>query len=137
MSNTRTGYTGGNGRNPKGPRGLGPDVVVFPGQPIFVHTTAYDDEALGDDVGTVTSAAPQEQNSYIQRTSHYTLTWLVSPVGSVGPATLTPEALAQLRAYTANSGAQCGSGPILLRQRAPIECEPSTQGAVLGGKPMR
>jgi hypothetical protein len=44
---------GGNGSSPSKARRLGPDPVVFPGQNVLVHTTGYDDEVLGDEVGTV------------------------------------------------------------------------------------
>jgi hypothetical protein len=106
---------------------MGPDPVVFPGQPIVVHTTGYDDEVLGDDIGTVSEAHPQMSQSYDTPGSHYRLRYSISPVGSVGPANLTPEGNALLRAYTGNSGAQCGSGPLALRPQVPPECAPTSQ----------
>jgi hypothetical protein len=136
MDNVRTGWSGGTGKNPRGPRGLGPDPVVFPGQPILVHTTGYDDEVLGDDIGTVTEANPQETQSYVKTSSHYRLSYLLSPLGSVGQANLTPEASALLRAYTGSTGAQCG--PVFLARagQPPRECAPTTQTSAFSSKPV-
>jgi hypothetical protein len=131
--NVSTGRFGGAGTHPTRSRNLGPDPVVFPGQPILVHATGYDDEVKGDNVGTVSVARPQESLPYDDPgdTPHYRLRYSISPVGSVGPASLTPEANRQLSAY-AGGGAQCGSGPLALAQI----CQPSPQNPDLGPKGM-
>jgi hypothetical protein len=131
--NVSTGRFGGTGGNPTRSRNLGPDPIVFPGQPILVHATGYDDEVLGDDVGSVTEARPQQSLPYDDPASHYRLRYSISPVGSVGPASLTPEANALLNAY-AGGGAQCASGPLTLRQRVASVCEPSGQNSAFSSK---
>ena len=138
-----TGHTAGAGTKPGRARGLGPDPVVFPGQDILVHSTGYDDEILGDDVGTVQEWVPQLSGDYDSASSvnggSYRLRYSIRPVGSVGAATLTPEAAAQLNAYN-GGGVNCNS-PVILRafaaqQRAAPECVPGGTVSTLGDNPV-
>src|SRR3954447_7378178 len=137
-----TGHTAGSGSKPGRSRGLGPDPVVFPGQDILVHSTGYDDEILGDDVGTVQEWVPQLSGDYDSASSvnggSYRLRYSIRPVGSLGQATLTPEASAQLRAYT-GGGVNCNA-PVILKafaaqQRAP-ECTGGATTGTLGDSPV-
>jgi hypothetical protein len=89
---------------------LGPHPVLFPGQPIFVHTVGYDDEVAADDLGTVFDRAPQLRGNYSTiagGAATYRLNYEVRPAGSVGPAALTPEAGALSRAYTGRPDPRC------------------------------
>jgi hypothetical protein len=103
---------GGNGSSPSKARSLGPDPVVFPGQNVLVHTTGYDDEVLGDDVGTVYDTDAQASRSFDSASSSgdgsYPLVYSLRPVGSVGRAVLTPEAEGLLAAYSGSPGVHCG-----------------------------
>jgi hypothetical protein len=121
--NTGTGRQGGDGSRPTRARGLGPDPVLFPGQNIMVHTTGYDDEVVGDDIGTVLDRNPQTGGSFTRRSQggdgNYRLDYRISPLGSVGRANLTPEANALRAAYTGTAGVRCGVGA-----RPAAECAP-------------
>jgi hypothetical protein len=132
--NVSTGQSGGgNGSNPQKARNLGPDPVVFPNQNILVHTTGYDDEVVGDDVGTVLDRNPQMGGDFSTNgeggDGSYRINYSVRPLGSVGRATLTPEANALLGAYTGNVGVHCVGAiliaPLLQRICTPEKADPT------------
>jgi hypothetical protein len=140
--NVSTGKAGGgNGSRPNRSRNLGPDPVLFRDQEILVHTVGYDDEVLGDNIGTVQQFQPQSRQDYSTPSSvddgSYTLKYTISPVGSVGRAALTPEASALYQSYSGNTGPQCNPGPILLSLAlgAASECTPLRADPTFGGKP--
>jgi hypothetical protein len=128
--NATTGVAGGgNGSKPSKARNMGPDPVVFPGQSILVHTMGYDDEVVGDPAGSVVDHRPQLSDDYSTNSANgdgsYKLNYSIRPVGTVGRATLTPEAAALLRAYTGSTGVQCRPnvlGRALAPGRLPSEC---------------
>jgi hypothetical protein len=134
-----TGQRGGDGTHPRKSRGLGPDPVVFPGQPILVHTSGYDDEIRGDDIGVVQKAIPQPGGEFNVasdiKDGSYLLKFAVNLVGSVGRANLTPAALALFNRYSTERGPQCSTGTAL---GAP-ECTPSelADGTPGGGSMLR
>jgi hypothetical protein len=138
--NVRTGASGGgNGSRPNRSRNLGPDLVLFPDQEVRVHTTGYDDEVLGDDIGTVLDYDPQvAKDDYSTPSSgdegSYRLNYKIGPVGSVGQATLTPEAAALLRAYSGSTGARCGAVILQEGPRPPRECAPAGKDPTFGSK---
>lgn len=127
----RTGGGGGDGSGPGQARALGPDPVVFPGQPIIVHTSGYDEDALvGDPLDTVLRGMPQARGHFSEPgqggDGTYVLNYSLDPQGSVGPATLTPEANQLLMQYTAGSGSQCNPPTPDATGRIPQECTPKT-----------
>jgi hypothetical protein len=131
----RTGVAGGDGSGPSHPRGLGPDPIVFPGQPILVHTGGYDEDAAwGDALGAVLKGMPQVGGQFSvpseNADGNYLLNYTLRPVGPVGGATLTPEANALMNSYSAESGANCQ--PSNPAQHVPPECFPSTVSSALG-----
>jgi hypothetical protein len=92
----------------------------------MVHTTGYDDEVIGDDIGTVLDRNPQTGGRFSTRSEggdgNYRLDYRISPLGSVGRANLTPEANALRAAYTGTAGVRCGVGA-----RPAAECVPKTR----------
>ena len=101
--NFSTGILGGSS--------LGPDPVLFPGQPILLHTGGFDDEVYGDDIGTVFDRLPQQ--SAVRSTDSqggdgaYRLNYDISPGPPVAPGSLTPEGQALIDAYTVKSRPPC------------------------------
>lgn len=103
--------------------GLGPDLILFPGQDILVHTSGFDDDGILSDtgVGSVVDLISQSTADFVCRTSscqhvsssyggdaRYSLHYEVRPaVTPVGGATLTQEARAVYDAYLIRSGARC------------------------------
>lgn len=95
-----------------GPGGkLGPDPVVFPGQPIFVHTVGYDDEVAGDDLGSVFDRLPQKLGSYSTLATNgeaaYRLQYRIRPAEAFPRPALTQEAGALFAAYTGKPNPNC------------------------------
>ena len=94
-----------------GERGELPDPVLFPGQPIFVHTNGFDDEVQTDDIGTVFLRMDQRAGSYKGYSQGgdgiYHLNFDIREGTPVSRATLTPQAQALLSAYTRRPGSQC------------------------------
>ncbi|HVE68212.1 MAG TPA: hypothetical protein VNB64_06495 [Solirubrobacteraceae bacterium] len=90
---------------------LGPNPVLFPGQRIFVHTTGFDEETWGDDIGTVFLREAQRAGDFTAY-SHggdgsYHLNVGIRQGPAVGRAFLTSEAAALLNAYTVRGPPQC------------------------------
>ena len=128
-----TGQPGGDGTRPRRSRGLGPDPVVFPGQPILVRTSGYDDEIKGDDIGDFQMAIPQPGGEFNKaseiKDGSYVLKFAVNLVGSVGRADLTPAALALFNRYSTERGAQCSPGTTFgAPECTPSELAPDTPG---------
>ncbi len=92
-------------------RSLGPDVLRFPLQRIWVHTSGFEaDTVIDDDTGSVNDLRPQESRAYSTRSycddqtisgcASYTLNYEIVPGKPVGPANLTPAAQGLLADYT-------------------------------------
>lgn len=97
--------------SPNPNRSLGPDILVFPRQDIWVHTSGFEDDwIVSDDTGSVDRLWPQLQRSYSTRCqcssdgisycADYTLNYEILTAGSVGRATLSEKARARYAAYT-------------------------------------
>ena len=101
--------------------GLGADPVLFPGQTIFIHTTGFDDEVAGDDIGTVFLRMPQRNLTNVTGFSSggdgiYHLNFSIREGTPVGAAVLTPEAVALMSAYTLRARPDCVLTPTLVRR---------------------
>jgi hypothetical protein len=99
---------------------LGPDPVLFPGQNILVHTTGFDDEAFGDDIGTVFLRMGQRAASGVKAFSLggdgiYHLNFSIDNGPPVAPATLTPEAKTLMAAYTLGEPPPCVATQLTFR----------------------
>lgn len=94
-----------------GGSGLGADPVVFPGQRIFVHTSGFDDETFGDDIGTVFVRETQRAGDFsalsVGGDGEYRLNYSLREGPAIGPAALTPEARALIDAYTVRGRGDC------------------------------
>jgi hypothetical protein len=94
-------------------QGLGPDLVLFPGQGILVHTTGFDEEVWGDSIGTVFQRLPQSTRpgNYAAFSNGgdgaYRLNYAIGGGGLFGRAALTPEAANLLEAYTVRARPPC------------------------------
>lgn len=121
---------------------LGPDPVLFPGQRIFVHTSGFDEETWGDDIGTVFLREAQRAGDFTAY-SHggdgaYHLNVGIRQGPAVGRALLTPEATALLNAYTVSGGPRCQFTQAQTAQRgvegvraplcAPAQRDPGREG---------
>jgi hypothetical protein len=94
-----------------GSSGLGPDPVLFPGQPVVVHTGGFDDEVWGDDIGTVHQHHQQRSADYSTASrggdGSYRLRYSIRPGPAVGRAGLTAEGAALAEAYTVRARPPC------------------------------
>ena len=92
-------------------RSLGPDILRFPDQRIWVHTSGFEaDGLIDDDTGSVNDLRPQLGRSYESRSSctsqtiskcaSYTLEYEIGAGSAVPAATLTESALRLLNSYT-------------------------------------
>jgi len=103
------------GSSPGSSSGLGPDLVLFPGQFILVHTGGFDDEVDGDDIGTVydriSQSSPDGAGNYTGfsngGTGVYRLNYGIGGGASIARANLTPEAANLLNAYTVRAKPRC------------------------------
>jgi len=119
-----------------GSTGLGPNLVLFPDQKIFVHTGGFDDEAYGDDIGRVFDRRPQVADNYRMASQgdegSYTLDYDVRAGPPVGSATLTPQGSALIDAYTVKQPPQCVLAPSFTRQAG----NPGVTNAPQCGRPV-
>jgi hypothetical protein len=113
-----------------GGSGLGPDPVLFPGESIFIHTTGYDDEVDGDDIGTVFLRMPQRNTgsdvtAYSQGGAGiYHLNFSIRQGAAVPGATLTSEATQLLSAYTLRARPQCLNAQVKAATTRPVVARP-------------
>lgn len=95
--------------NPR--RALGSDLLLFPRQRIWVHSSGFEDDALwSDNTGHVYDLKQQRADRYRAKSrcnesgssgcGSYTLDYQVQDRGRFGAATLTPEGRALFDAYT-------------------------------------
>ncbi|MFQ6028648.1 MAG: hypothetical protein ACE5Q6_14270, partial [Dehalococcoidia bacterium] len=75
---------------------LGPDVLTYPGQKIFVHTSGFEDDLIwNDSVGRVIDLLPQEPREYLRPTKYckdclrYQMEYEILEGPAVGNARLT------------------------------------------------
>ena len=122
---------------------LGPDPVLFPGQRIFVHTSGFDEETWGDDIGTVFLREAQRAGDFTAY-SHggdgaYHLRVGIREGSPVGRAFLTSEAAALVNAYTVRGSPRCQFTQAEIAQRpgpggtraplcAPAQRDPGVEG---------
>jgi hypothetical protein len=110
-----------------GSSGLGPDPVLFPGQPVVVRTGGFDDEVFGDDIGTVNMHHQQVSRDYDTPSrggdGSYRLRYSIRPGPAVGRPGLTGEAAALAEAYTVRSRPPCLAPAAQVAQR-PGEARP-------------
>jgi len=95
-----------------GSSGLGPDPVLFLGQPVVVHTGGFDDETWADDIGTVNMHHPKVTHDYSMPSrggdGSYRLNYSISPGPAVGRAAPRGRALHSPRPTRSGRG-RCAS----------------------------
>jgi len=86
---------------------LGPDILLFPNQRIWVQSSGWDEDwVVGDDVGAVYDLKPQQAAEYHSPSFgyEYYLNYQILPGKPVGLPDLTPEAEKLHAAYVINAG---------------------------------